>query len=178
MIKVYLAISWCKPKDYMDKRYNITPSVEYVDKIYPDVFWPEVGFEMKEMWKFDPEYVPHLYISEKIKPIFEEHFSDSGYFVGEVIECYSRPQEGRVIKGYYKWVVKNIVQCMKKDQGNQRYYTSEMIESDIFAMCFEENLMLEGYMFSDKAIKFLLGDGFYSSKFYKYEIYPEGEYDD
>lgn len=178
MLEIYMAIPSFELKDYMDTRYNAISSVEYVDKIYPDIFLPECGFEIKEFWKFDPEYVPHLYISEKMKPVFEEYFADSGYFVGEVLECYPRPQVGKVIRGYYKWVIKNVVKCSKNDQRNQKYYTSLLVKYDIFVIYMGESLIFKGCGFSSSAIQILLDKGLWDGRFYKYEIHLEGEDDE
>lgn len=175
MIKIYRASSVFEVKDYIDKRYNNPSSVNYVDKIYPDIFLPKAFFELKEMWKFDPEYMPHLYISENMKPVFEEHFSDSGYFVGEVMEFYPRPQEGKVVRGYYKWIIKNVFQC---EIRNKKYYSSEPLKWDIFAMCDGEFLMFREYGFSNKAIRILLGEGICYFESYQAELCLEGEDDE
>jgi hypothetical protein len=175
MIEIYVTSETCKEEDYMDIRYNSLSCIEHVEKLYPDIFLPEIRFEMQEMWKFYPKYVPYMYISEKMKPFFEEYFSDSGYFIGGVIEFHPRPQVGKVIRGYYKWVVNYALRCRKKNEKN---YIAKSIEHDIFAVYHEENLAFYYYGFSEKAIQILLDKGLWNLEFEKYKLYLEGEDND
>lgn len=180
MTTMYVISHGLKEENYIDKRYNAICSLEHVDKIYPEIIVPQGPGNLTEMWKFDPDYVHYLYISEKLKPIFEEYFSDSGYFVGEVIECYPKPQKGKVIKGYYKWVFGQFIQCKEKEKNRRDYYIPEPLKYDVCKMYtyLEGDLICERCAFSEKAVEILLREGVQYINFWSFEVYLEGEDND
>jgi hypothetical protein len=113
---------------------------------------------------------PHLYISEPLKEFFEENFSDSGYFVGDVVEVYPKPVEGKVIRGYYKWMLKHKMVFQREED-----ITLEPLPSDICYVSYSYNLppkylprttaISSGCRFSERAVNKILAEEVYNISF-------------
>ena len=113
---------------------------------------------------------PHLYISEALKEFFEENFSDSGYFVGDVVEVYPKPVEGKVIRGYYKWMLKHKMVFQREED-----ITLEPLPSDICYVSYSYNLppkylprttaISSGCRFSERAVNKILAEEVYNISF-------------